>query len=662
MGRMRKKFALELLIVGALVALMLVPACREGRPPLDRNKAPETFITKAPTETTATDYRVHMYWHGQDEDGVVTKYIYYISDTLVTLDPEQYPDAEALDWNPNERIADYLVGRFTMKTDTIITFKGYDDMKGASINRQAFHIAAVDDGGKIDPTPARLQFNARVKGVPIVSFWTNVTDVSNPNLFKAYNSNRLDTVSMFVPFSIQFLGTTVNNMITGYRWVYGGTVYPDYNADGIPDWLIPANASQKQVVEIANSGADVVPSGLFNIKVIARDEAGALSKSDIVSGEGVCRVVVNHDPNTQVLLSQCFFVPRSSGQLDSMAVDFTDAAPDTLPYGSLLRMSYVGWDDPKDKDHLQYEPPFPIRFQFQFSRWSYGDDGAVVAQKTTPWYPLKYPEDTNPKADLEPAGVRNQDSTTMRIGTFDYHFSVRSFDEQSQPDGTPPIVSFVGNFPPTIDSLQVGFYSPVTPFEWHDATRDTLHVGWMCRANAACGNKLPPFSIRLDPQTKMLTKSFRFIVRAGGHDDPRDPVDAGIKGWRYQVTDADPGQDVMYYKEGEWQFDKPLNYIEQECIVNITVPYKSVMDSILAQADSLVKHPPGYFGDQIVTITGMDIRDTEVSKEGIRGLTPKFDADGNVIPGDYWITNDYYFANYARRHTRTVTVYLKLTQ
>ena len=657
MGRIKMRFVMELLIVGALALLLLVPACREERPPLDRNKAPETIITGAPTETTATDYRVHMYWHGEDADGVVTKYIFYISDTLQTLDPERYPDAEAVDWNPAERLADFLVGRYTNKTDTVIIFKGYDEKKSAPINRQAFHIAAVDDGGKIDPTPARLQFNARVKGIPTVQFWTDVGSGFTP-----YDALALDTISMFVPFSIKFKGVTVNNVITGYRWVYGSTVYPDYNADGNPDWLIPATPSEEEIVSLSNSGAEVIPSGVFNFKVIARDEAGAQSKSDIISGEGVCKVVVNHDPDIRILLGRCFFTPQGTGLLDSLTVNFSDGILDTLPYNSLLRMAYVGWDDPKDKDHLQYEPPLPIRFQFQFSRWSVDEYGDTVAAKDSPWYPLKTPEDTNPKADLEPAGVRNADSTTMRVGTFSYTFSTRSFDEQNRPDGTPSTVRFVGNFPPTVDSVQVGFYNPSAPTEWIDATNDTLEIGWMCRANALCGEKLPPYSITLDRTTNRLTKSFRFIVRGGGHDDRRDPIGSGLKGWIYRITDSDPEADLTYYKEGEWMFDKPLNMFSHDCIFSITVPYKSNIDSINAQADSLVNHPPAFLGDQAIDLLGSDIKDTDVFVEGLRGITPKFDENGQVIPGNYWITNEYFFANYAREDSRSISVYLKLVK
>ncbi len=646
---------------------MILPACRKEEPPLDRNKAPETTLTSSPAETTATDYRVHMYWRGTDGDGVVTRYMWYISDTLVTLDPQENPDSEELDWNPEARISDYVRGRFTTRTDTVITFTGFDESRGATINRQAFHVVAIDDGGKMDPTPARLQFLARVKGVPIITFWTNVGsgDV-------LYNPNALDTISMFVPFSIKFQATTVNNVITGYRWSYGSNVYPDYNGDGTPDWRVPADQSEVVGVELTNSGNEVIPSGIFNFKGIARDEAGAISRSDLVTGVGVCRVVVNHDPDTR-FDERCVvsFLPQN-GVRQEMDVNFRDAIPDTLPDSSLVRMVYWGWDDPKDRANLEFDPPVPIKFQFQYNRWSIDETGARVADKLSPWYPLKNAEDTNPGSGVSDP-YRDRDSTTMRVGTFNYRFLVRAFDEQKKPDGTPAEIHFVGNFPPKIDSLRTGFYtrqgvSPAPPDRRFVTTRnDTIVIGWWnTNQIIARGDTLCPYNVKTSPEPRgTITRSYRYTIRAGGHDDHRDPPRSAIKGWRYYQFDAE--EDRIFYKEGEWQFDKAPNYLEQDLSFDITTAFwkPAVPGSVeynLAVLDSLLTHPPAFLGLQTLTVSGLDYKDTQSFKEGIRGISPEFDADGNVLPGNNWIENEYYFANYARRDTRQVSVYLKLVK
>ena len=70
--------------------------------------------------------------------------------------------------------------------------------------------------------------------------------------------------------------------------------------------------------------------------------------------------------------------------------------------------------------------------------------------------------------------------------------------------------------------------------------------------------------------------------------------------------------------------------------------------------DSLVANPPLFLGMQTITVSGLDYKDTQSFKEGIRGESPEFDENGNVIPGNHWIENEYYFANYARRDTRQI--------
>ena len=370
MGRVKITFAIELLVVGALSLLLILPACRKEGVPLDRNRAPETYLTSSPTETTATDYRVHMYWYGKDEDGVVQKYIWYVSDTLLTLDPEENPAAEGLDWNPEERIVDYLRGRFTTKTDTVIVFKGYNERTTAQVNHQSFHVAAIDDGGKMDGSPARLQFMARVRGIPTVRFWTNLGTGDKP-----YVPGTRDTISMFVPFIISFNAATVNNIITGYQWIYNDMTFPQ-DSLGNPLWLVPSSQSQVISDTLQQPGEIMLPSGVFSFKVRARDEAGAISRADLVSGQGVCQVIVNHDPDTRAHSAcQVFFKPQSSGVLESLTVNLTDAIPDTLPDSSLVRFFYWGWDDPKDRAHLQYNNPTkPIRFQFAYQRWSISEE------------------------------------------------------------------------------------------------------------------------------------------------------------------------------------------------------------------------------------------------------------------------------------------------
>jgi hypothetical protein len=643
MRRSKNGKAIDIIIITVLLASALLPACRKEAPPLDRNRAPETYITSAPPETTEADYSVHVYWRGTDEDGIVTRYIWYKSDTVMTLDPIHNPDAELVDWNPEARRSDYLRGHFTSRTDSEFIFEGFDEEKVALINRQAFHIASIDDGGRIDPSPARLQFLARVTGVPTVDFWTTIYDTT-----KEFDFNNLDTISMGTPFSIHFTGATVNNVITGYRWSYGGNLYPDLNGDGITDWYIPElNPPEMVDVDLANSGEEILPDGTFYFKVIARDEAGALSASDILTGEGVCVVVINHDPNTRVIGGQYFFIPQSTGIATNDTIDFSDNEPDTVPYRARIRFDYLGWDDPKDSVSNQQDPPVPIRFQFRYMR----EYAPGVAFYRSSWYPQAGAEDTNPGADLENDSptIVNKDSTTMIVGSFDYEFYVRAFDELYRSDGTPDTVRFVANYPPTIDAVRLGQLDAFGVFV--PILSDTIQLYWGLPPYA------PPNTIKptLVPNPDgTLTISYAVYLQASGHDDGRDPVGSGIKGWWFKIYD--PDYDYPYKNENQWLFNQPLNSM----LMPLIVSFRTSAEMLYIYPDSVVNNPPPFLGEQTLTLKGQDITDTDVTTLGIRGITPEFDEFGNVIPGNYWILASYRLAYVARNDMEIKKYYLKL--
>lgn len=647
----RVTYAVEAAIVTLVVILMILPACRKEAEPIDRNRPPETYLTMAPPETTSADYRVHLYWHGMDKDGVVTKFIWYRSDTLLTLDPIGEPDIELLDWDPEARKEDYLKGRFTLKSDSVFIFKGFDTKAGAKQNRQAFHIVAVDDGGLIDPSPVRLQFFARVKGIPEVKFWTQLDPDIPP---KPYNSENPDTISMFNPFKVCFTANTVNNIITGYRWIYSGESHPDYNDDGVPDWYIPLFDPPETVcVDLPNTGEESLPSGDFYFRVIARDEAGALSKSDIITGEGACNIVVNHDPDVRVLRAECFFWNKRGA--DSSIVleydDLWDSKPDTLPYNSRLRFHYAGWDDLDDIATLEYPPPneIPIRFQFMFERFGLDENGSRSSYATL-WYPSARAEDTNRFAD--------EDSTTMRVGTYNYLFAVRSFDEQYRPDGTPDSVYFYGNFPPKIDEMQIGYDSLVmdTQVVFVPISSDTVYIGldklFQFRPDTASA-----YDFEYDPENLKYTFYYSILLKGSGHDDDRDPPGSGIKGWKFII---DGPQDYYFRKENEWVYDNPIDEYFQELKFQITVPY----DTVAHTPDyTILDNPPGFLGEQHLEIRAKDINDKEKFLEGIRAISPEYDpATDSLITAGKWIEVRRSPENYARLDTYRKVFYIKLVR
>ena len=160
-------------VVLCLLALSLAVGlgCRKPLTPnIDRNEAPETWITAAPLDTltirdnygrpignpspTTIPVRFHLYWAGSDKDGAVAGFYYAVVETTATPTDGVFADL------PGPKPGDY---HFTTKTDTTFVFtvsELFTDRK------HAFYIYAVDNQGKPDPTPARFIFSAIDKFPP----------------------------------------------------------------------------------------------------------------------------------------------------------------------------------------------------------------------------------------------------------------------------------------------------------------------------------------------------------------------------------------------------------------------------------------------------------------------------------------------------------------
>lgn len=125
----------------ALAALWgLVGGCRDQTTvPVDRNRAPETFLTKAPGDSQTTFYRIRLHWNGSDPDGEVRLF-----DVAVT---ESLPQDEAS-----------ILWRRTQRHDSLITFAVEETRE---VLGHRFYVRAVDNEGRVDETPAWVFFGAR---------------------------------------------------------------------------------------------------------------------------------------------------------------------------------------------------------------------------------------------------------------------------------------------------------------------------------------------------------------------------------------------------------------------------------------------------------------------------------------------------------------------
>lgn len=151
----------------ALAALLVLVGigCRKPLAPnAESNAAPETWITAAPQDTITIRnnqgipiglptvgviaFRFHLYWAGSDHDGEVRGFYWAVTETVKTPGVDGDPPV------PAPKPSDY---RYTTKTDSTFIFNVVEETR---TRRHAFYLYAVDNEGRVDPTPARFVFDA----------------------------------------------------------------------------------------------------------------------------------------------------------------------------------------------------------------------------------------------------------------------------------------------------------------------------------------------------------------------------------------------------------------------------------------------------------------------------------------------------------------------
>jgi len=121
-----------------VVAIFAGCAKDNGAGPKPVLQDPETELTYAPLQGDTAGFRVHLFWNGYDRDGEVTEFHYAIdSDTMET---------------------DLSKWKSTTSKDTTLLLL-VDPVK--EIRGHVFWVAAEDNDGHIDPTPAKRFFSTR---------------------------------------------------------------------------------------------------------------------------------------------------------------------------------------------------------------------------------------------------------------------------------------------------------------------------------------------------------------------------------------------------------------------------------------------------------------------------------------------------------------------
>lgn len=571
---------LQGVVVFCLCMLVLIGGCRRNQPSLvDRNAAPETELWYAPPDSSEYKYLVHLYWRGTDPDGTVERFIWTVQDTLVEGETS---------WNPADRLRDFRTGRITTRTDSVYSFTAYRNVGGVGLkkNRQAFYIASIDDNGVIDPTPAAVEFVATIDELPTIRFTVYDNGVARPYTHKVVPR---DTVGMARPFQISYHGATTNGQVRGYQW------FPLSTTIDLPGARVWSDDLSDTLRSFTNTGEQLIPSSTFRFAAKCIDDANAESPVDAGRFEkGVCQVVVNFDPDTEIDGLKSYYVKNNA--ILERDIDFSDGQPDTVPYQSWIWLHYASWDD--SRDVIRCSPLNAdrcINFQLKYERTSSRLPGSFG---TSGWVPRGAAHDTDT--------LSAADSNSVNIGTVEYDFFVRGIDENLRADGTPARVHVIGNHDPTLDDVSLtdhlGNVIDISP-----GVVDTLTwnfwrgIGW-------------PYSSPLDtvdlfnPDTPYI-KKFAWTISATGHDHPDDPDGSGVKSWRYLIFDEDNNFWPLARAGETWVAGSSVNHLDDQFLVTFRYGKFSFVDSLIEDncGNSVFEEPPGFLGhDMTVTLTGRD--------------------------------------------------------
>jgi hypothetical protein len=125
-------------LMGLMVVLWIASCAKAPTPPdVGKNKPPQTELTFAPIQFDTTTFRVHFYWNAFDDDGEVIRF-HFATDDDTLLPPSQ--------WHT------------TTSKDTTLLFL-VDPIRELRVH--VFKVAAEDNNGNIDPTPASRAFSAK---------------------------------------------------------------------------------------------------------------------------------------------------------------------------------------------------------------------------------------------------------------------------------------------------------------------------------------------------------------------------------------------------------------------------------------------------------------------------------------------------------------------
>jgi hypothetical protein len=397
---------------------VIASSCRREPPSnVDRNRAPETYITRAPAESSLAYYRVHLFWGGQDPDGSIAYYEFAITDS------NEVPGFDLEEGTGYTR---------TLKTDSLFTLSAEPAIEQQILGHR-FYVRAIDNEGKFDPTPALAYFVAKNDCYPEVHFNPLGTDFATwvdkcGNEMIDTTLTGADTIGVEGSIRWTWGGSDCDpgGRVVGFEWkmssqtrYQGGTL-----ADTQAEISFPPNASRRQTLQVR-----------------AIDDGGLRSFEDITR-----TVVLNFDPITWVLhptdtendgspVRGSWFQEGEGGAIWPSGT--------TLPDDGNVQEAVVffaGYDDPRDRQ-VSCDELGVHRYQYRIlSRDDSFGTPAGQAYQQIPGASLPFPE------------KNSQQYFGLKSG--DHFILVRSVDDYLVADSTPETVLVKINYSPYITELK----------------------------------------------------------------------------------------------------------------------------------------------------------------------------------------------------------------
>jgi hypothetical protein len=238
-----------------LAAMLFLTGCRKQEKVfVDSNLAPDTRLTRAPGPYSQANYRIHLYWDGTDPDGYVVAYHYAWDDTVPPFGAPGSP------WH------------LTSETDSL--FKALIDTVGET-KRHTFYVRAVDNEGKLDPSAAKIRFDAYTAR-PEIDYLYRVDGPMDPDMGTP-DPAKNDTVLMRTPVTFKWEGHDPDGM--------GAPITYSYRLDSNPD--SPFGAETTKTIPSMGPGTHI-----FYVK--AKDETGAQNFPEDY------KFVMNFAPDSQI--------------------------------------------------------------------------------------------------------------------------------------------------------------------------------------------------------------------------------------------------------------------------------------------------------------------------------------------------------------------------